>query len=694
MSTDDPLQTPIQFLTGVGPERAKLLEKLGIRTVEDVLYCLPRGIIDLTDIRDVANLEADRLQTVRGVVVDLDSRKLSKGRSLVAILLDCDGQYLRGVWFNQPWMLRRFSANQPVLFSGKPKRRGGRWEINSPRVQWIEDDEAQATAGVLPKYRLTEGLRMFEMRRIVRAAIEEYAESLVDPLPAKFRQIHNLYELRQAVHDVHLPTSVENYHAARRRFLFEDLLEFQLAVSLRRREWREIAGAPVVQVTSKIDSRIRRLFPFRLTEGQDHAVAEIARDLQSGRTMHRLLHAEVGAGKTAVALYAMLAVVAAGHQTVLMAPTELLANQHWGTVDGALLNSRVKRALLTGQLSMSERREALNSIRSGESQLIVGTHAVIQDDVEFDQLGLVVIDEQHRFGVEQRSHFSMGNDAPHMLVMTATPIPRTICLTAFGDLDVTTIADLPPGRQKVITGWADDAAKRNRAWNFVRQKLDEGRQVYVVCPRIGDDDTANSSELESVNDTFESLSNSELKGYRLGLIHGRMDSRERSKTMSTFRDGTIQALVATTVIEVGVDVPNATLMVVLNADRFGLSQLHQLRGRIARGKFQGYCFLFSENAEGDGAKRLAAMEEYSDGFQIAEIDFQLRGPGDILGTRQHGELPLRHADLIEDQAMVAGIHTIAQQLVESGDFDQQQFGRVKEKVFDRFSQMMNLPNTG
>ena len=704
------LDTPVRFLTGVGPERAALLDKIGLRTVEDVLWNMPRGVLDLTEVRSPDELHEGELQTVRGSVADVDGRELSGGRRMSAVLLDCGaGQFVRGVWFNQPWVHKTFRMGRRALFSAKPKRRSGRWEFAHPQVQWLDDDDPNANGAVLPRYSLTEGLKMHELRRITRDAVERFAGDVPEYLPEPFRASLDLPHVGDAFRRLHLPKTMREFDTGRRRIIFDDLLEFQLGLALRRRARRRQDRAPVLSATTKIDARIRRLFPFAFTNGQDEAVREIVGDLASGRAMHRLLHADVGAGKTAVALYAMLVAVAAGYQTVLMAPTEVLASQHWSTLEEALANSRVNRLLLTGNLTRPQRRKALSQIASGEVQIVVGTQAVIQKDVRFCRLGLAVIDEQHKFGVLQRAHFTSRQNAPsqetsndpdspqatttpHVLVMTATPIPRSLCLTQFGDLDVTAIRELPPGRQKVITSRIAGERERRKAWEFVRSQLASGRQAYVVFPRIEAKDV--QSETASAEHMHQVLSGGELKGFKVGLVHGQMDQELKARIMASFRDGRLNAVVATTVIEVGIDVPNATLLVVHEAERFGLSQLHQLRGRIGRGKFQGYCFLFSESDSPEAARRLDALVESADGFRIAEVDFQIRGPGDVLGTRQHGDLPLRVADLTEDQELLESAREQAFELVRSGRFDEPEFVPLKVRVLERFSGLMELPQSG
>ena len=689
---DTSLDTPVQYLPGVGPRRAELLGKLGLLTVQDLLFTVPREILDLTHISAPDDVTEEELHTVRGRVIDRDARSLSQGRNLTAILIDVDGEPMRGSWFNQPWMLQKFQLQDLVLFSGKPKRKQGRWEFAHPQVQWLTEEGADAHGGVLPRYSLTEGLAMHEMRRIAQTVARDFAQLVADPLPAAFRDSLRLPSLSDAVRWLHVPETPEQFEAGRGRLIFQDLLEFQIAVSLRRRAWKKTARSVRLPTSAKIDSRIRRLFPFQLTAGQEQAIREITADLDREQAMHRLLQADVGAGKTLVAIYAMLVCVAAGYQAVLMSPTELLAMQHLATLDRLLAHSRVNRALLSGQLTGSERTATLKGIADGSLQLIVGTQAVIQDTVQFKQLGLVVIDEQHKFGVRQRSRFAAGGTTPHTLVMTATPIPRSLCLTAFGDLDLTVMTDLPPGRQRVVTSRVPAGPSREKAWSFVRSKLESGRQAYVVCPRIGL--AEEKQDGRSVLSVAKDLAAGELKGYRLGLLHGQLPVEERNRTMDLFRRRELDLLVSTTMIEVGVDIPNATLMIVQNAESFGLAQLHQLRGRVGRGEFQGYCLLFSESEDPEAHARLHALQTKTRGFEIAEADFLLRGPGDMLGTRQHGELPLRWAQLPRDEAVLSDARVAAFELVQTGQIDQPEFAPLKLSVLDRFGVLFEISGSG
>lgn len=714
-SSQDPLATPVQFLAGAGPDRAALLAKLGIHTVLDLLWHVPHSVNDFSDLRPAHKLEKDVEQSVHGRVVDRDIRNLSKGRVLVGVLLECDGQFVRGTWFNQPWMLKKFRDDDHVIFSGKPQRKSGRWEFGNPRIHWItseeESEDVGSVVGVLPRYPLTDGIKMDAMRRMTKAAVEGYAHLVPEPLPEYFRKHHNLPDLPTALKFLHTPTSQKQFDAGRHRLILDDFFEFQLGLALRRRFWGTNSKARAIAMTAKVDARIRRLFDFRFTNGQDVVVKELAKDLEQSQPMHRLLQADVGAGKTAIAVYAMLSAVASGYQAVLMAPTEVLATQHWQTFEEILVNSRVKRGFLVGGLPAAERRQLLADIASGDCQLVVGTQAVIQESVKFRDLALAVIDEQHRFGVRQRAAFgnSEGGESsepaspeaiaealspprqPHVLVMTATPIPRSLCLTRFGDLDISTIRELPPGRQKVITSRVQTPDQTTRAWEFVRKQVSKGRQAYVVCPRVEGQSEEDDAAAETV---FSNLQRGELSHLKVGLLHGRMDRQTRHDVMDRFRDREIDVLVSTTVIEVGVNVPNATIMVVQQAERFGLAQLHQLRGRICRGSYQGYCFLMSESDTPEANDRLSAMEESSDGFKLAERDAELRGPGDVLGTRQSGSLPLRVGNPIKDIAVLQVARRMAYDLVRTGDFDSPEFADLKKLVLDRFAHVLDLPQTG
>ena len=689
MRDQDPLRLPIQFVKGVGPRRAAILAKLGIETVSDALFFFPRSYEDCSDLRTVSQLEEGKIQTIIGTIEEIESRTLRGGQSVVGVLIAGEGGYLRAVWFQQPYRRDYFREGQRVMVAGKPRRNGLIWEMAHPRVVHLGDDE-EPRLSPLPIYPLTEGIQQWEMRRLIERVVSQYCNHLEEVLPEKILLQQRLMGIHDAVHQIHFPSDHDRLQAARHRFIYEELFVLQLALALKRHHQIAMKRAPVLRLTPKIDARIRRLFPFSLTKAQDHAVAEIAHDLEQPIPMNRLLQGDVGSGKTVVAVYAMLVAVANKHQAVLMAPTEILARQHFQTVDRLLEKSRVRRTLLVGGLPSHERTQILQQIASGEIDLVVGTQAVIQDEVKFHRLGLVVIDEQHKFGVRQRAALKGAGEEPHYLVMTATPIPRTIAMTLFGDLDLTILDESPPGRKPVRTYLATKE-QRERWWEFFRKKLREGRQGYVVVPLVEEGD----EEIRSVVATCRELSQSELSGFRLGMIHGRMSGEEKDSIMAQFRTGQIDVLVSTSVVEVGIDVPNATLMTIENAERFGLAQLHQLRGRVSRGKFSGFCCLFSESDSPETHERLRAFCSTTNGFELAEIDFALRGPGELLGTRQHGMAPFRIADILRDKDVVMQARQDAWELVrEDPGLSRPEHRRLRQMVVRRYGKSFSLADVG
>jgi ATP-dependent DNA helicase RecG len=490
---------------------------------------------------------------------------------------------------------------------------------------------------------------------------------------------------------VHFPATLATAEKARRRFVYEQFLVLQLALALRRREIRDQQRAPALKVTPQIDARIRRLLPFALTADQEKAVGTICQDLDSDRPMQRLLQADVGAGKTAVAVYALLVTVANKHQAVLMAPTEVLARQHWRTLEHYLAESRVRRRLLIGGLTPGERRQALEEIRAGQVDLVVGTQALVQEDVRFARLGLVVIDEQHKFGVHQRARVRRLGVDPHYLVMTATPIPRTVALTVFGDLDCSVIRQLPPGRQPVMTRWLRD---RRREWAYerVREELRQGRQAYLVCPLVEESDLVS---LKSAEQAHAELSAGPFRDFRLGLLHGRLEDAAKDAVMERFRKGEIDLLVTTVVVEVGVDVPNATVLIVEHAERFGLSQLHQLRGRVSRGTVGGLCFLFAETPNDEARERLRILTQTADGFALAEHDARLRGVGEFFGARQHGTGEVALADLHAEKQLLQLARKDAFAVVaQDSGLRRPEHAGLRAVVLERYGRTLDLVEIG
>ena len=690
------LNTPVQYLKGVGPQRAELLAKLGLHYARDLLFYFPRDYEDMSELRSVEQIEEGQECSVVGTIEDVDIRSTGTGRSILGVLLKQSTRYIRGLWFNQPFLRQRFVIGKRMLFSGTPKLQGVRWEMTHPRFTPLGDDEDIPAGRIMPVYPLTEGINQSAMRRIVQGVVDSHTLFLEEVFPLEFLDEHRLWPIRAALPQIHQPQNHEALAEARRRFIYQELFVLQLALSMRKWSATHRNQAPLLAATAKIDARIRRLFPFEFTAAQNGAIAEIAADLNKPAPMNRLLQGDVGSGKTVIAEYAMLLAVAHGHQAALMAPTEILARQHARTLAHNLAAGRVRIGLLVGSLSAVQRRETLRAIEAGDVDLVVGTHAITagirSGEVMFKKLGLVVIDEQHKFGVEERKALKQTGSDPHYLVMTATPIPRTVCMTVFGDLDVSTLRAPPPGRQTVYT-YVVGEERRERWWGFFRKKLREGRQGYVVAPLVDDEDTSVTNH--GATQLYERLSKGELADFRLGLLHGRLTSHEKDEAMERFRRGQTKVLVATSVIEVGVDVANATLMTIEGGDQFGLAQLHQLRGRITRGSHPGYCCAFAQPQTEESAKRLAAFAKTTDGFELAEIDFRLRGPGDLFGTRQHGLPPLRIADMLRDAPIVEEARAAAQRLIASDpDLTSPSLVNLRKMVLGRYGTALDLGDVG
>jgi ATP-dependent DNA helicase RecG len=651
---------------------------------------LPRSFDDLTNVRGMDDIEAGVLQTVQGEIVEIDGKELPDGRQVANVVIsDAQGKCVEGTWFNTMVIVNRLRYGMKVTFSGKPKWYRGHWAMNHPRVQIINEGEAKLE--VVPVYPLTEGLRPETLREAIRAALTKAANDVIETLPEPTRAKREYPPVVEALWQVHFPDKLPQGVQARRRFIFEEFLILQAALAVRRRSVRDRLQAPKLPSSPAIDAHIRKLYPFTLTGDQDRAIASIVKDLASDRPMQRLLQADVGAGKTAVAVYALLVAVANKHQAILMAPTEVLAQQHWQTLEKYLANSRVRRAILTGALSSMEREQTLAGLKAGDIDLVVGTQALIQDDVEFAKLALVVIDEQHKFGVNQRARVKKLGVDPHYLVMTATPIPRTIALSVFGDLDTSIIKQLPPGRQRVVTRWHDES-QRPRIYQRLQEEMTKGRQAFIVCPLVDESETL---DLTAATELFDILKDGPFKDFRVGLLHGRLSDDEKQRVMNDFRERKIDLLVTTVVIEVGVDVPNATLMIVEHADRFGLSQLHQLRGRVTRGTVAGECYLFAGVTTEEARQRLRAICRTSDGFQLAEEDARLRGLGEFFGTRQHGLGDLRFGDLLHDFELLEMARSDAIEIVGAdAGLRKPEHAALRQAVLARYGQSLDLAAIG
>lgn len=684
------LLTPSQFLKGVGPQRAESLLKLGLKTAQDVIFFFPRDYRDLTELTSIRDLEQGPTYRIVGTVEEIDQRDIGGGRSMLGVLIKQENEYLRAVWFNQPFMLKQFQREQRVVLTGTVKSKGFRWEMTHPKVEVLTTDEIPE-AGLQPVYKLTDGISQFHMRKLIQLNVEKYAGTVEEVFPQRLLDRYELLPIAEALRLIHEPKSPHDLQQARFRFAFQELFTMQLALAMR---YASVVNSPCVALPcdGKIDARIKRLLPFELTEGQQQVIGEIVADMNRDQPMNRMLQGDVGSGKTMVAAYAMLVAIANKHQAAMMAPTEILARQHFRTLSQLLRKSKVRIGMLAGTLSAADRRETLRAIEAGEVDLVIGTQAIVQDKVRFDRLGIAVVDEGHRFGVKQRARLRQGSREPHYLVMTATPIPRTVSMTLFGDLDVSLLKQLPGGRQPTHT-YVGVEQKRAQWWEFNRKKLREGQQAYVIAPLV--DEKQDGVAVSSAEQLFEQLCSEELDEFRVGIIHGRMSSEEKEDAMQRFRSGETQVLVATSLVEVGVDVPNANLMTIENAERFGIAQLHQLRGRVGRGKHPGFVCVYSPSDTPDARQRLEAFASTSDGFELAELDFKLRGPGDLFGTKQHGLPRLRVADLQSDFEILQIARTYARELLdEDPHLQQADLAALQDRVNRRYGSSLQLGDVG
>ena len=705
--------TPLQYIPGIGPQRVELFHKLGVRRATDLLFLFPRSYQDIAPYQSITELEPGFRASVIGQIVDIDQRVSFEGRSSVGILLAIDGGgYVRCVWYNQPFRRQQFLHGMRLIATGMAKSTGISFEMRHPETTILAPGQSLPEAKPIPVYPLTEGLQQRHVASAVAAALEHLTDFMDEALPHSIRLSGNqpaesarnhsvgstekgtspLLGIAQALRAIHQPNTLAEANEARHRFIFQELFVYQLALAMRRHRLQHDKPAPKIVATPMIHARILKRFGFELTRDQLQAIEDVRNDMAQDVPMNRLIQGDVGSGKTVIAQYAMLNAVASRQQAALMAPTELLARQHFTRLRKQLAGSQVMIELLVGSITQRDRTELLQRIAIGTVDLVIGTQALLSEQVQFESLGLVVIDEQHKFGVQQRANLRESRMVPHYLVLSATPIPRTIAMTIFGDLDVSVLRDKPPGRAAVHT-YLGSTAQQDKWWEFVVKQIQSGRQAYVVTPRVESDPEA---EVVGAEQVYRQLQAGPLAGLRIELLHGRMDGNEKQAKLDAFTTGQTQVLVATTVVEVGIDVPNATVMTILDADRMGLAQLHQLRGRISRGSFPGYVCVFAKpGVAPEENARLSVLASTDDGFRLAEQDLQMRGPGDLLGTKQIGLPPFRIADLVRDAEVLVQARGIAQKVVEQDpNLDLPDHSILKRQVTQRHGAVVTLGDVG
>ncbi|MEN8728854.1 MAG: ATP-dependent DNA helicase RecG [Desulfuromonadales bacterium] len=701
------LSTPVVQLKGVGPRVAEKLAKLDIHTVEDMLYTLPNRYEDRREFRKIAHLRDGVLEVFCGEVLACGESTTSRRRRRLFEVVVSDGSgHVALKWFHyrKDWMTKRFTVGRRAVFTGEVKRYGALREIHHPDVEFLAPDQSLADyqssdplafGRILPVYPLTEGLSQYAARKIWKQAVDQFAQFVPSHVPAGFVELRDLLPLAEALREVHWPANEANIDllekkqtAGMRSLVYDEFFFLELGLALKR---QGVVLEPGIQfdVTHKYTRPLAASLPFRLTNAQRRVLGEIKQDLMSAHPMNRLIQGDVGCGKTIVALMTALVAIENETQVAVAAPTEILAEQHYLQFHRWLKQLGLKAALLRGKMPAADKRRILEGLKQGDINLVVGTHAVLQEGVEFKKLGLGIIDEQHRFGVRQRAVLRQKGNNPHILVMTATPIPRTLSLTLYGDLALSVIDEMPPGRMPVETRIVSDA-QRGKVYQRLRREIEKGHQVYVVYPLV---EESEKSDLLAATEGAEQLKNEIFPESGVGLLHGRMNPAEKEGIMTRFKERTIDILVSTTVIEVGIDVPNATVMLVEHAERFGLAQLHQLRGRVGRGSVQSLCILMkSYKCSEDGEKRLEVMRATSDGFRIAEADLEIRGPGEFLGTRQSGPPDFRVANILRDGRTLEEARQDAFAYAESDEFRKSE--AMRQVLMERWGNRLELASIG
>ncbi len=670
----------IKWIKGVGPQKAKLFSHLNVFTIRDFLYLSPRRYLDRSEIKPIKNIRVDEEVTVEGKIVAVNSRKSRKGKLLCDVTIYDGTGIIVGRWFNQSWVEDRFKRGDRVFFSGRVEFFRGLYILN-PDYEFLTEEETELihTGRIIPVYPLTKNLGQRFMRRIASNILQNFLSEIEDPLPLDIKEKYNLIPLDKALYNLHFPENKNLLIEARKRLAFDELFYFQLFLVVKRRKAREKKGISF-DVESKLKEKFIKALPFRLTKSQQKVLDEILSDMSKSYPMNRLLQGDVGSGKTVVAIAAMLVAVNNKFNTAFMVPTEILAYQHYYVVKKFLSSLSVPLWLLVGNMNQSERKKTLEEIKENKG-IIIGTHALLEEDIEISDLGLVVIDEQHRFGVNQRAKAKKESN-PDVLIMSATPIPRTLALSVYGELDVSSIEENLPGRLPSKTRWVREKEKRKKVYNWIREKIKKDKyRIYIVFPLIEESETL---DLRSIEEETDNIKKTFFSDFKVEVLHGRMKSDEKDCVMKAFKTGKIDVLISTTVIEVGIDVPEANIMVVENADRFGLAQLHQLRGRIGRGDKKSYFIMIADkNSITDKAKiRLENLEKVSSGFKLSEVDLRLRGPGEFFGTKQHGFPDFSFFDPFQMRDLIGIVRNAVKEVSEKNleDSFSEEIKRIRKKA--------------
>lgn len=670
------LNDSVTEIKGIGAKKAQTLNNLGIFTVNDLIEHFPRDYEDRSQVKDIADLTENEENTFFALVSAVPENVHIRKMTVTKVKLSDSTGSINAVWYNQPFIKNALKKDEEYIFTGIYKKSGYRREVSSPEFEKAGTDKEILGGGrIVPVYPLTSGISQKVLRSLIKTTLDAVKTQLPEFLPLDMRKKYMLCERNFAISNIHFPENDESFFIARKRLVFEELFVLQTALFILKGTAKRNDG--IVFKTKGISEESEKAFGFGFTKAQKKVIAEICSDVSKGIPMNRLIQGDVGSGKTAVAMTAALMAVKNGYQAALMAPTEVLASQHYESFKEFFDKFGIKVCLLKGSLKKKEKEAVKELISTGEADVIVGTHAIIQEDVEFKKLGLVITDEQHRFGVKQRNVLSEKGINAHVMVMTATPIPRTLALILYGDLDVSVIDELPPGRQHIDT-FAVNSSYHQRAYGFIRKEVENGRQAYMVCPMIEENDAI---EAKSVMQMIDEVSQTDFKGLSVAVLHGKMKADEKERIMKDFAENKIQILISTTVIEVGINVPNATIMLIENAERFGLSQLHQLRGRVGRGKYQSYCILVTDSKSEVTKERMKVMKKTNDGFEISETDLKLRGPGEFFGTRQHGVPQLKIANLYKDADILSQAQAAAKELNRNENWQKDdRYKPLKERI--------------